>query len=110
MSNERLVAQWLAQVVYKPGWEMSVIAPGWMYSPGVVTVAISAMVEDSCHPGNQVSIGSVAVVPENIVTFERFCDWLFHTLYQREKHECQEWLRWADTRKPINSPHLLDHG
>lgn len=104
MTTQEQVRVWLSQVVYKPGWEMDV-APNWFYGPQLVQVNISALVEDSCHPGQQVRISSFSLVPDFIQTFESFCDFLADALLQREKHEAQEWLRHADTKKPIVNPH-----
>jgi len=99
------VEVWLAQVSYKPGWNIELRTESFAMT-GYLNIAIRATVADSYHPEKEVEIGSVVVLPAHFVTLADFAHWLATVLRDREIHESREWFK--VNGRPFDNPHTID--
>jgi hypothetical protein len=97
-----IVNEWLKTVSYKRGWEFWVNPD----SPDFhMELCIRFVAEDSCHPGARTTIQAAETIPYGIHDINDFTKWFFNVLMKLEEHEAMEWLRWADTGRPVRDPH-----
>ena len=104
----RAVQGWLAQVRYRPGWELTARLDRF----DTVELEISALVDNSRGPGRVTITRTVPVWPLAAGDRDRFLQFLAHQLIQLEVHESREWLRWAagpDTGPVLTTPVFDPH-
>jgi hypothetical protein len=93
----------LAQMTYRPGWEMRIYEG---YSMGA-RFELKAMVEDSVNKGRKVPLHILSPVPTNArLSIQSFDVWLHWRLKEVEVHESMEWLQVGG--KPLFDPHKKD--
>jgi hypothetical protein len=97
LSTEQLHTA-LAELVYRPGWELSIYRHPW---EGTV-FRVVADVTNSYRPDETVRLQINSPVPP-MTSVEQFHHWLVWRLTRIESHETREWLRKGD--RPLFDPH-----
>lgn len=97
----------LDDLTYKPNVRMMLMAGP--YSGADPILLLEAGVEDTYNPGRQVRIGHRTVVhPIAARSAEAFIAFVRTCIRKMETHEADEWLKWANTGRPIFDPHAND--
>lgn len=95
----------MAEVTYKPGWTLDLGQENW----GVVLTMRMTVPDSTTYAHEPVEVVSRSPVDLwwlSRLDRDQFLNWLFHEIMRMERHEAQEWFRFAG--ELVDDPHASE--